>query len=92
LLDSSGIAIAKFNHINESAVAVRLIDETTWARDETILGRRRSQPETHYQATWSPLVKRKGSIMWAIISSIYRAYCYERLLEMRSNHRRASHA
>ena len=24
--------------------------------------------------------------MWAIISSIYRAYCYARLLEMRRNH------
>jgi hypothetical protein len=34
----------------------------------------------------------EGSIMWAINSSIYRAYCYARLLEMRSGHRRASHA
>jgi hypothetical protein len=39
-----------------------------------------------------PLIKLEGSIMWAIISSIYRAYCYARLLEMRSDYRRASHA
>jgi hypothetical protein len=35
---------------------------------------------------------KEGSIMWALISSIYRAYCYARLLEMRRNHYHASHA
>jgi hypothetical protein len=68
------------------------LDEATWMMNETIFAWRRSQPETVCQAGSPPLVKREGSIMWAIISSIYRAYCYERLLEMRSNHRRASHA
>jgi hypothetical protein len=60
--------------------------------DETIFGWLRSQPETNRQAASSPLVKREGSIMWAIISSIYRAYCYARLLEMRRNHHHVSHA
>src|ERR1700729_4091963 len=34
----------------------------------------------------------RGPIMWGLISSIYRAYCHARLLEMRSNHRHAGHA
>jgi hypothetical protein len=60
--------------------------------NETIFAWRRSQPETVCQAGSPPLVKREGSIMWAIISSIYRAYCYARLLEMRKNHHHVSHA
>ena len=55
-------------------------------------GRLRSQPETHYPVRSWPLVKREGSIVWALISSIYRAYCYARLLEMRRNHYQANHA
>jgi hypothetical protein len=66
--------------------------EAIRAPDETIFGRRRSQPETSCLAEWRSLIKQRGAIMWAIISSIYRAYCYARLLEMRSTHRHASHA
>jgi hypothetical protein len=66
-------------------------DETIWALNETIFVSKRSQPETNARAGWPPLIKREGSIMWAFITSIYRAYCYARLLEMRSNHRHAGH-
>jgi hypothetical protein len=67
-------------------------DETIWALDETIFVSKRSRPETNARAGSPPLIKREGSIMWAIITSIYRAYCYARLLEMRSNHRHTGHA
>jgi len=68
----------------------RPLDETIWAADETFLAggavSRKRLPGT------IAIDQTGGSIMWAIISSIYRAYCYARLLEMRSNHRHASHA
>jgi hypothetical protein len=67
-------------------------DETIWTRDETILGVERSQPETNCQERSSPLDNGEDLIMWILISSIYRAYCYARLLEMRSHHHHGSHA
>jgi hypothetical protein len=67
-------------------------DETIWTREETILGGERSQPETNCQAASSPLDNGEDLIMWILISSIYRAYCYARLLEMRSHHHHANHA
>jgi hypothetical protein len=65
-------------------------DETVLLRDETILRPGRSNPERN--AGHAAITdQRWGSIMWAIISSIYRAYCRARLAEMR-RYRRFSHA
>ena len=65
-------------------------DETVLLGDETILRPGRSNPERN--AGHAVITdQRWGSIMWAIISSIYRAYCRARLVEMR-RYRRLSHA
>jgi hypothetical protein len=59
--------------------------------DETISVRRRSEPETIVDQAFQQVIRQWSSIMWAIISSVYRAYCLARLLEMRRHHR-VSHA
>ena len=76
-LDSSGVAVVEFNHINESPMAARQSpwNEATLVINEIVFAKRRSQSETNGRAESYPLVKLEGSIMWAIISSIYRAYC-----------------
>ena len=65
--DSSGLAVVEFNHINESARAVRprrpALDEATWVPDGPFSPSDAISPKrivTHYA---SPFVKREGSIM-----------------------------
>jgi hypothetical protein len=60
-------------------------DETFLDSEETILGRRRSDPET-IAGQPVELIKRRSSIMWTVLSVIYRRYCLARLMEMRRSH------
>ena len=65
-------------------------------------GARKTNCDAQHSDVPSPAIKRakaamvwpvkpgeRGPIMSAVISSIYRAYCYARLLEMRRYHRHA---
>jgi hypothetical protein len=61
-------------------------EEAIFAPDEAVFARRRKRPETLASAASAPLVKQRGSIMFALLNLLYRAYCRARLLEMRRQH------
>ena len=37
------------------------------------------------------LIKQRGSVMWTVLSLIYRQYCWARLMEMRKSHLSTAH-
>jgi hypothetical protein len=44
------------------------------------------KPGNRGALTLLQLIKQRGSIMWTLISILYRAYCRQRLLEIRKYH------
>jgi hypothetical protein len=65
-------------------------DEIIFFAEEAILAEPRRRPEIN-TCERAALIKQWSSIMWAIITLMYRSYCRARLLEMRKYHL-ANHA
>lgn len=42
-------------------------------------------------ASLGALIKQRSSIMWTVLSLIYRQYCWARLMEMRKSHLSTAH-
>jgi hypothetical protein len=90
-LDSSVIMTLEFNHINESVAGVPPHRRNQWGARRNHFSRTTKKAGNNRMQRLV-LIKQWSSIMWGFIGSLYRAFCYARLLEMRRNRHHASHA